>query len=154
MASTALTVVTHLSSVPSPTSDFDLHSLRIFTSIPDHRDIGIVALHGMVVIYDEKPIQLEGIVDGSFYVRESQHPAAAMDWERWLLAEWKCEYRARNGQPSSLLKTRREVVKAMRWPYADNWSVRLSSGHIDGPYHGWAFGRDLVGKVVGLYRPD
>jgi len=152
MASTALTVVTHLPAVPPPTTDFDLHGLRIFTSVPDHRDYGIVALHGMVVIYDERPICMEGVLEGAFYVRESQYPVSGMPWDSWLRAEW--DDRTPRIQPRSRLKIRREVVQAMRWPYADNWSVRLSSGYVDGPYHDWAFGHDFLGKVVGLYQPD
>jgi hypothetical protein len=147
----ALTVRPSLPAIPPTPSDFSFHGFRIFTSVPDHPDYGTVALHGMVVIYDERPIHMEGLVEGSFYVRESQHPVAAMAWESWLKSEW--EDRARRGQPRSPLKTRREVVQAMRWPYADNWSVRLSSGFVDGPYHDWAFGYDFVGKVVGIYRP-
>lgn len=138
-----------------PADEFDLHDLRIFTSIPDHRDYGIVAMHGMVVVYDVRPICTEGIVDGAFYVRENQSPAAARPWSDWVRDEWKDCDRGRAG-PTSPLITRREVVRAVRWPRggADSWALRLTSGFTDGPYYDWWFGRDFVGKVVGVYRPQ
>lgn len=150
MPSTDLATVARPPAV-TPDADFNLHGLRIFTSIPDHCDYGIAALTGMVVIYDEKPLHTEGIIEGSFYVRESQHPYSGLGWEQWLQQELKdCTPRS---QPGSRLKTRREVVRAIRWPYQDQWSLRLSSGHVDGPYLEWAFGSDFVGKVVGIYCP-
>lgn len=135
----------------TPDAGFDLHGLRIFTSIPDHRDFGIAALMGMVAVYDEKLLHTEGIIEGGFYVRESQHPHSGLGWEGWLQHELRDS--SPRSQPRSPLKTRREVVRAIRWPYKEQWSLRLSSGYVDGPYHDWAFGSDFVGRVVGIYHP-
>lgn len=141
--------------IGDPSNDFDLNDLRIFDSVPDHRDYGIVALQGLVVIYNISPIRREGIIDGAFYVRESQRPASCRSWQDWLRDEW--DDRDRKVGPNSPLTITREVVQAVRWPRrgkeADNWAVRLASGFTDGPYYDWWFGRDFVGKVVGIYRP-
>lgn len=151
----ALALPTSVPQTIDPASEFDLHDLRIFTSIPDHRDYGVVAMHGMVVVYDLRPIYTEGIVEGAFYVRESQSPAASRRWSDWLRDEWNDSDRGRIG-PNVPLTTRREVVQAVRWPAGgtDSWAARLSSGFTDGPYYDWWFGRDFVGKVVGVYRPQ
>jgi hypothetical protein len=137
-----------------PQEAFEFTGLRVFTSVPADRDYGIVALRGMVVIYDERPLHTEGILEGAFYVRESQRPASNI-WDDWLRREW--EDRDRRAGPYVPLVTRREVVQAVRFPRSDkttnNWAVRLSRGFIDGPYYDWWFGRDFVGKVVGIYRP-
>jgi len=130
---------------------FDFSSFRVFTSIPDHRDYGIVALRGMVVVYDERPLHQEGVIAGAFYVRESQRPRGGMMWESWLRLE--CDDRQRRVGPAGPLAIRREVVQAINWPYEDDWAVRLPSGHVDGPYHDWAFGTDFIGKVAGIYLP-
>jgi hypothetical protein len=132
-------------------NDFDFSSFRIFTSVPDHRDYGIVALRGMVVIYDERPLHQEGIVAGAFYVKESQRPRSGMMWESWLLRENE-DQRRRCG-PAGPLAIQREVVQAVHWPHAGDWSVRLPSGFVDGPYCDWVFGTDFIGKVVGIYLP-
>jgi hypothetical protein len=137
--------------VGSENDEFDPQDFQVFTSIPDHRDFGVVALRGMVVIYDEKPLQTEGIIEGAFYVRESQRTNAGYDWEEWLRRE--LEDRARRCGPFSPLKTSREVVRAVRWPRSDDWAVRLAGGFTDGPSYDWWFGRDFVGKVVGIYSP-
>lgn len=131
---------------------FDFSSFRVFTSVPDHRDFGIVALRGMVVIYDESSLHRESVVAGAFYVRESQRPRSGMQWESWLERE-RDERRRRCG-PSGPLEIRREVVQAIQRPGENGWAVRLASGHIDGPYYDWAFGTDFIGKVVGVYLPS
>jgi len=135
-----------------PDPAFTLADMAIFTAIPAH-DHEVAALNGMVVVFNAVSIHREGILEDAFYVRESQQPAACMSWESWLKLEASERDLSRMGCPRSPLRIRREVVQAIRWPYANNWSVRLASGHIDGPYHDWAFGRDLIGKVVGLFLP-
>lgn len=130
---------------------FDTSELRVFTSIPDDRDIGIAVLLGLVVVYDEKPLHMEGIVEGAYYVRENQRPHAGMSWESWLALETDTK---RAAQLRGRLRTSREVVKAVQWPMEGKWSARLASGHIDGPYREWAFGQDFIGKVIGIYRPS
>lgn len=129
---------------------FDLTNLRIFTSVPDHPDFGIVALRGMVVVYDERPLQQEGVVEGAFYVREGQRPRSGLTWQTWLNLE---SARRNDVGPAAPLAIRREVVKAIHWPHAERWSVRLASGHVDGPYDDATFGSDFIGKVVGIYLP-
>lgn len=130
---------------------FDLSSMRVFTSVPEGSSVGIATLRGMVVIYDERPLHEEGVVAGAFYVREKQQPRSCRAWVSWLSDEW--ENRSSHVGPASPLTIRREVVMAIRWPNEGDWSVRLSGGHVDGPYHDWAFGRDFIGKIVGVYLP-
>jgi hypothetical protein len=125
--------------------------LRTFSAVPDCRDYGIVAMAGVVLIYDSRPLRLEGVVENALYVRESQRPVACMAWSTWLSREW--EQRGEQVGPAGPLTISREVVQAIRWPHADSWALRLSSGHVDGPYHEWAFGRDLIGRIVGIYHP-
>lgn len=140
--------------VVDQSDDFDLHDLRVFDRIPEDSDYGIVAFRGLVAIYDIKPLRSEGIVEGAFYVRERQYPRACLPWEAWLRLEW--EDRDRRSSPYSPLAITREVVRSIRWPRpreTNSWAVRLASGFIDGPYYDWCFGRDFVGKVVGIYRP-
>lgn len=132
-------------------NDFDFSSFRIFSSVPDHRDYGIVALRGMVIIYDERPLRQEGIIAGAFYVRESQRPRSSMMWESWLRRE--NEDQRRRGGPVGPLEIQREVVQAIHWPHNTDWAVRLPSGFVDGPYCDWAFGADFIGKVAGIYLP-
>lgn len=151
MPSTSLAVLAQPLSPISPSCDFDFDGLAIFRHIPDNDDFGIAALHGFAVIYDQSPLCREGIIAGSLYVRESQQPEACMSWDRWL--EEELRDRAPRRQPPGRLKTRRQVVQAIRWRDGEHWAVRLASGAIDGPYCDWAFGTDLVGKVVGVYRP-
>ena len=132
-------------------NDFDFSSFRIFSSVPDHRDYGIVALRGMVIIYDERPLRQEGIIAGAFYVRESQRPRSSMMWESWLRSE--NEDQRRRGGPVGPLEIQREVVQAIHWPHNTDWAVRLPSGFVDGPYCDWAFRADFIGKVAGIYLP-
>jgi len=131
---------------------FDFSGFRIFTAVPDDRDCGVVALRGMVLIYDELPLHREGVVAGALYVRESQHPRSGMTWETWLRHERE-DRQSRSG-PAGPLAIRREVVQAIRRPGKDGWAVRLASGHVDGPYYDWAFGTDFIGRVVGIYVPS
>lgn len=103
---------------PSAGAEFDFSNFRIFTSVPDHRDYGIVALRGMVVVYDERPLHQEGLIADAFYVRESQRPRGGMTWESWLRFEG--DDRQRRVGPAGPLAIRREVVQAIRWPYDDH----------------------------------
>ena len=147
----ALATISRAPVTPTPIEpDFALADMAVFTVIPVNFH-GIVALGGMVAVYATDLIDREGILEGAYYVRESQRPAACMAWEQWLQRE--VEERYRRVGPRSPLQIRREVVQAIRWPSADDWSLRLASGYVDGPYHDWAFGCDLIGKVVGIYHP-
>lgn len=128
---------------------FDFSDLRVFTTIPPHHDV--VTMRGLVVVYETDSLHRDGIEMGKLYVRENQRPRAGQGWERWLEREWA--ERRENHSPSSLLRTEREVVQAITWPRTGGPALRLASGFVDGPYHEWAFGRTLIGKVVGLYRP-
>lgn len=141
-----------LACAPRGDEGFDFSGLRRFTAVPDHRDFGIVALRGMVIVYDETPLSCEGIIEGAFYVRESQRPRSLMSWETWLKRE-RDDLDRRVG-PVSPLQIRREVVQAVRWPRGGHWALRLASGFTDGPYYDHAFGLDLIGKVAGIYLPD
>jgi hypothetical protein len=130
---------------------FNFSGFRVFTTVPDHRDYGIAALRGMVVVYDERPLHQEGVIAGNFYVRESQRPRSGMAWDSWLQRER--DDQRRRASPASPLAVQREVVQAIRWRDDRHWAVRMSSGFVDGPYADWAFGIDLIGKVVGIYLP-
>jgi hypothetical protein len=148
--SASLAVRTTLAPAAPEAASFDIACLQIFSEIPAfHHDV--VALSGMVAVYDYECLGREGIEEGGFYVRESQHTPAAMSWDRWLTAE--LQDRTPRCQPRSPLKVRREVVRAFRCPQTGNWALQLASGFIDGPYHDWSFGTDLIGKVVGIYLP-
>lgn len=131
-------------------ADFGLLDLRIFDSIPRHNH-DVVVLRGIVAVYATDVIGREGILENAYYVRESQHPYSGMSWDQWLRLE--VEDRRPRSQPRGALRTRRQVVRAIRWPRTGDWALRLESGTVDGPYHDWAFGADLIGKVVGIYRP-
>ena len=134
-------------------AEFDVGDFQVFREIPEDRDVGIVSLRGAVLVYDAGPLHREGILDGAYYVREHQRPTASMQWKQWLELEYGDAVKGSHG-PTGLLRTTREVVQARRMPVGDRWGLRLASGITDGPYHDWAFGRDLVGKVVGMYRPN
>lgn len=136
--------------IENETAGFDFSDLRIFTSIPRcHHDVAV--MHGLVVVYDTDCIGREGIQIGKLYIRESQRPYAMFSWEEWLKLEW--EERDRRCGPSSFLRTRREVVQAVHHRHGSGLALRMATGGVDGPYHDWAFGRDLIGKVVGVYQP-
>lgn len=150
MATTALVIADPQPRLPAVEDRFDLTELQIFERIPE-RGHGVAVLRGLVVVYETNSIHYEGIVEGAFYVRERQRPAAGMVWDSWLRREW--EDRTPRIQPRAMLCIDREVVRAIRWPGPDDWAVRLASGHVDGPYFDWAFGTDFVGKVVGIYQP-
>lgn len=140
---------------PAPTSEaFALHGMRVFTEVPEHHH-GIVALRGAVVIYETDTLYREKLQDGGFYVIESQHTPSRMQWQTWLRTELQDEHVERRAQPSSPLRTTREVVQLVRRPAGgqDRWWHRLSSGFHDGPFYDWAVALHIVGKVVGIYAP-
>jgi hypothetical protein len=132
-------------------ASFDFSDLRVFTSIPRYH-YDVVAMRGLVVVYDRECLGREGIQMGKLYVRENQLPPSSMPWDQWLKSEWA--EREDRHKPYSRLTVRREVVLAFTHPRHGGPCVRLDSGHVDGPYHEWAFGMDLIGKVVGIYRPE
>ena len=145
---TALATTPKLERPPS-TVEFDLPRMQIFTHVPEHRDSGIVVLEGMVFVFDRHLVRVEGFLEGSFYVREHQRPVAGMSWETHDRLN-----REHGRQMRSRIDVDREVVQAIRWPSAKEWALRLASGFVDGPYYDWGFGHDLIGKVVGIYRPE
>lgn len=150
MGNTAIAIRSSLPAQPDP---FDLPTLRRFDAVPDH--CGVTALRGAVVVYDPDHIHREGVIDGAFYVVESQHPPSHMEWRRWLDHEIADEHVDRRAQPFSPLDTRRRVVQLVRHPkLAGHWLRRESSGFSDGPYPDWSICFGTVGKVVGLYAPD
>lgn len=128
---------------------FDFSDLRIFTEIPAHDDFDVVAMRGLVIVFDRRTMNHEGFIPGKLYVRENQRPHACMQWQHWLETELRHGDRA---GPSGPLRTRREVVQYVEHR-AGGPAVRLASGHVDGPYYEHVFGRDFIGKVVGVYRP-
>jgi hypothetical protein len=139
------------SAAPALLPEFQPHRLPVFASIPAyHHDVAV--LHGMVVVYDTDTLAKEGVQEGSFYVKETQYPVAGMRWESWLRLECEDQHRDRRAQPRSPLKTRREVVQAVR--LRGSWFLRLASGFNDGPVEEWSLGHDFVGKVVGVYDPS
>jgi hypothetical protein len=144
-----LTKIDRAAFEPQPES-LDFAHLRIFNSVPPH-GYDVALLHGMVVVHDREIIDREGVRTGQFYVRETQHAPCALNWSRWL--EMEMEARDRRASPNSPLKTRREVVQAIEHPANGEPAFRLASGTIDGPFHEWSYGWDLIGKVVGVYLP-
>lgn len=152
MCSAALALVSN--PVPAPAAGrFTLPGLQIFDRVPEH--CGVAALQGAVVVYDPDILHREEVQEGAFYVRESQRPAALMQWETWLRLEVQEQFCSPGSQPRSPLRTAREVIQLVRRPVGepDRWWHRLASGFLDGPYYDWAFALNLVGKVVGIYLP-
>jgi hypothetical protein len=131
---------------------FTLPELRVFTSVPEHHH-GIVALRGAVVVYETDALSREGVLDGAYYVVENQHPPAGMRMDRWLEGEW--EGSDRRAQPRSPLNVSRRVVQLVRCAERPgHWWQLQTSGFSDGPYPDWSVCFNLVGKVVGIYRPS
>ncbi|WP_126174355.1 hypothetical protein [Altericroceibacterium xinjiangense] len=149
MNATALASAASLPVLIAAKEDFSFNGMRIFTSIPDYH-YDVAALRGMVIVYDRECLSRDPIKEGNFYVVESQYPVGGMSWEMWL--ELERGDRTSRAQPSSPLRTRREVVEAVRRD--GRWWHRLPSGFHDGPFQEWAVAHQMVGKVVGLYRPD
>lgn len=137
---------------PQPAPEgFNLAGLRAFASVPEH--CGVTTLRGAVVVYDPDHIHREGVIEGAFYVIESQRPPSSMDYARWL--EEERHGASRRAQPLSPLTTSRRIVQMVRLAERpDWWWHRLPSGFHDGPLEDWSIGFNVVGKVVGLYAPD
>lgn len=135
--------------IEAEAASFDFSDLRIFTEIP-RQNHDVVAMHGLVIVFDRLALQHEGVQTGKLYVREGQRPHSAQSWEAWLAAEQ--EHSERRAQPWNPLRTSREVVQAIEHP-AGGPAFRLASRFIDGPYKDYAYGIDLIGKVVGIYHP-
>lgn len=120
--------------------------LRSFGRVPP--SFGTVPLSGMVAIYDPRWFE---IAEGRFYVVESQHPPGGMGWQTY--DEHTRRY-DRDGGHRTLLKTERRVIRAMRRPATGTaWWFIQESGFADGPIHDWAVGHNVIGEVVGMYRP-
>lgn len=126
----------------------DFAGLRGFDRVPDHRDIEVVAMHGMAIVFDRGCLSREDWQVGSLYVRESQSPPSGLSWDGWIRLEYE---RAGRSAYSSRLNVRREVVRYVR--HFDRPAYRMASGGFDGPFREDAFGFDLIGKVVGVYLP-
>jgi hypothetical protein len=122
---------------------FDFSDLRVFTSIPPYH-YDVVAMRGLVAVYDRECLGREGIQMGKLYVRENQLPPSMMQWEEWLKREWAD--REGRHKPFSRLTVRREVVLAFTHPRHGGPCLRLDSGFVDGPYHEWAFGHCRQGR--------
>lgn len=123
--------------------------LERFRTVPQGRDFDVATVMGLVVVFDRKPIFSEGIVEGRLYVRENQRSPGGAPWDAWLKLELE---RSEGGRPSSQLITSREVVQAVVHP-AGGPAFRLANRFVDGPYREWAYGLDVIGKVIGLYEP-
>lgn len=123
--------------------------LAIFNFVPSGCDV--VPLGGMVAIFDRDTLCREEITEGAYYVRERQRPRAGILWSNWLALEAR-DATPRFG-PASPLQIEREVVRAVRWRRGDQWALQSAEGYTDGPFHDWAFGHDVIGKVIGLYQP-
>lgn len=116
-------------------------TLRSFDSIPPPFDV--VPLGGMVAVYDPRWFD---IVEGRFYVVESQHPPGGMGWETYD------DHVRRYEGPRTLLKTTRRVIRAARREHTgDAWWFIHERGSADGPIKDWAAGHNIVGEVVGIY---
>ena len=137
---------------PSSTVDqngFDFSDLQVFDTIPRYNH-DVVPMHGLVIVFDKLAFRYEGFIEGKLYVRENQRPAANLRYDSWL--DLEREYGQPAG-PSSPLVTHREVVRYVTHAPTGLPALRMDSRFVDGPYQEWAFGRNLVGKVVGIYRP-
>lgn len=130
---------------------FNFAELSIFTAIPNHRDVDVVGMNGMVIVFDKRLHLLSDLQEGALYVREFQRPPSNMAWRNWLNLELEHEGQEGRHSPFSSLNIVREVVQAVT--YMGGPAMRLASGFIDGPYKEWSYGSDLIGKVVGIYRP-
>lgn len=128
---------------------FSFDDMRVFTSIPEHHH-DVVALGGIVAVYETDTLCREPIRDGAFYVVESQYPVGGMSWQSWL--DLETAHGSPRAQPHTPLKTRRRVIKAV-WR-KDRWWHALPSGFHDGPFDEWAVAFSFVGKVAGVYQPS
>ncbi|XAP76978.1 hypothetical protein ABC955_10280 [Citromicrobium bathyomarinum] len=134
--------------IASPEDEFapGAYSLRSFDHVPESFDV--VPLRGMVALADPRWYE---IAEGRYYVIETQHPPGGMGWETF---DDCVRRRGSDGGPRPLLKTSRRVVRAVRrTATGDAWWFIHESGFADGPIKAWAVGHNVVGEVVGIYRP-
>ena len=131
-------------------SGFDFTGLRLVESIPDDRH-DVAVLLGEVVAYDLDALHREPLQEGALYVVESQHPVGGMSWETY--DRFNREFVAR-GESRVRIATTRRVIRALRHPrMADHWAHVQPNGFHDGPFPDWAATHNIVGKVVGVFRP-
>ncbi len=117
--------------------------LRSFDRVPPPFDV--VPLNGMVAVFDPRWYD---IVEGRFYVVESQHPPGGMSWSTYD------DHVRRYEGPRTLLKTKRRVIRATRRKNTGSaWWFVHENGAGDGPLKDWAAGHNVVGEVVGIFRP-
>ena len=152
-----------------PDAEWQRIALRIFPSIPPRHGVHAVEMNsvmfraGEVAVYDElwaSERQKNGPVDtllepGCIYITETQRPVAMMSWEQWN------ERGTKYGR--SRLQTRRSIVRVerSRWKGAEDcWMIHplaSQSGGVfhcsDGPYDEIHLVDQIIGKVVGIYRP-
>jgi len=118
---------------------------------------------GEVAVFDEQwtangRSYPEPIFDeGGIYVTEYQRPGGGMSWEMWNDNATKYGARAR-------LDIRRSMVRVARSRWRgceDKWMIhplaRTSRGAFlcsDGPYDEFLLACQVIGKVVGIYRPN
>ena len=140
--------MTALAMVP-PT--FDPQQLRAFSEIPPY-DHEVIAFRGMVLTYATDAISRDGgLIEGAFYVLENQNPVSGMSW---ATHDRLNREHTERGEPRTRIKVKRWVVQALRWPtMSDHWRLVTPEGFSDGPYPDWSVTWDLIGKVVGVYRP-
>lgn len=123
----------------------DAPTLEAFDRVPAGCDV--VPLCGMVAIFHPSWHEVR---EGSYYVTESQLPAGGMGWETY--DQFNAKVGA--GEPRVRIKTARSVVRATRRPQADDaWWFVMESGFRDGPVANWAAGYNIIGEVIGIYRP-
>ena len=129
---------------------FSGSELRVFSSVPEfHHDVA--ALLGLVFIYETDGLCRKGIEDGALYVVEDQRPVGGVSWETYD------QFNRGHGprEPRVRITTSRRVVRAIRrQDHPDHWWQVLPSGFHDGPFPDWSMTHNMVGKIVGLYRPE
>lgn len=143
-----------MSAVPATveleTSGFDFADLRTFDRIPDDRH-EVAVLLGEVVVYDIDALYREHLQEGALYVVENQHPVGGMSWETY--DRFNKGHTAR-GAPRVRIAAKRRVIRALRDPrVADHWAHVLPNAAHDGPFPDWAAAHNIVGRVVGVFRP-
>lgn len=120
--------------------------LRSYSAIPN--DLEVVSLAGMVAVYSSCWSE---ITEGNYYVTESQRPPGGMTWQAY--DEHVRRYET-EGWPRTHLETKRRVIRATRRKHTGNaWWFIHERGSADGPIKDWAVGHNIVGEVVGIYRP-
>lgn len=141
----------------------DANQLRIFSRVPTDPETGIVAVEengvllkaGEVAVYDRYSLQLDGgLVDGGLYAIEYQRPVAGMSWAMW----W-----GNGDHVRSRLRVSRHVVIVRRHPkFEGHWNIhplapRTPQGIIlmsDGPFEEIYLADKILGRIVGIYRPE